>query len=256
MHLIDTHAHLYLDKFENDLPQVIAFAEKSFITKIVMPNIDLSTLHDMIAVELRFPKLCKSMIGLHPCHVEHQPERVLEEMHSWFKKHKFVAVGEIGIDLLHSKEFYDEQVEAFKIQLEWAKINDLPVVIHSRNSFDEVLKVIQQKNIVDLRGIFHCFSGTLDQAREILDHGLKLGIGGVLTFRNSKLTEVVKKVGLKHIVLETDAPYLTPVPHRGKRNEPAHLLDIAKTIAYILELDLETVALRTTENAHEVFGLL
>lgn len=255
MNLIDTHSHLYLEEVAKDLRQVIESAEKNFVTKIIMPNLDLYKLGDMLDVERRFPKLCKSMIGLHPCYVDKNFEETLQEMHTWFAKHKFVAIGEVGIDLFHSTEFYDEQVEAFRIQLQWAAKNNLPVAIHSRNSFKETMNILRHENISKLKGIFHCFSGGVDEAKEALDLGLKLGIGGVITFKNSNLGDVVRKVGLENIVLETDAPYLAPVPHRGKRNEPAYLLYIAKAVASILEMDLETVATLTTKNAKEVFGL-
>lgn len=255
MELIDTHAHLYLEEFKGDIDKVILSARASGISKIIMPNIDLSTVENMIKVELHYPTICRSMIGLHPCYVDLNYAHQLNSIHSWLEKHNFAAIGEVGLDLYHSTELYKEQIAAFETQIQWAKEARLPLIIHSRNSIAEVIKILDKHQNGKLKGIFHCFGEDKDTAGRIIDLGFKLGIGGVATFKNSTLKDVLKHISTKHIVLETDAPYLAPMPFRGKRNEPSYLLHIAHAIAEIKDMSVEAISKHTTLNAKEIFEI-
>lgn len=254
MELIDTHAHLYAQEFTEDMAQVITRNLEAHVSKVYLPNIDLNTIDAMIALEAQYPDHCAAMMGIHPCYVGADFQQQLYQVAHWLGQRKFAAIGEVGIDLYRDKTYRHEQAEAFSIQLDWAKQYQLPVVIHCRGSFEETLEILERHQDGSLRGIFHCFSGTLQEAARIIDLGFYMGIGGIVTFKNSGLASVVAKIGLEHLVLETDAPFLAPVPHRGKRNEPAYLLYIAETIATLHQVDLATVAQRTTENAKKVFG--
>lgn len=261
----DSHAHIYSKEFKNDIDAIVSRAIELDVRKIYMPNIDHTSIDDMLELELKFLGHCIPMMGLHPCSVKKHFEKELYKVEDWLVKRKFCGVGEIGIDLYHDNKFHKYQEEAFKIQIGFAKKYNLPIVIHNRNSFEEVMKVIseeesQKKNTktknTKLRGIFHCFTGTLEDAKKVIEMGFLLGIGGIVTFKNSELNEVVSEIDLKHIVLETDSPYLAPVPYRGKRNEPANILLIAKKIAELKKKKIEEVSQITSENAIRIFSFV
>jgi TatD DNase family protein len=253
MELIDTHAHIYLEQFNNDRKEVIAGAIRSSVSKIFLPNIDTSTLNSVLDLEAEFPDLCYAMIGLHPCSVDEDFEKELKTMEEWLGKRPFTGIGETGTDLYWDKSFRSQQIESLKIQVNWAETYNLPIILHSRDSLDLSIQIIEGNNSKGLSGIFHCFTGSLDQAKQIIDLGFYLGIGGVLTFKNSGLGSIVENVPLDKIVLETDSPYLTPHPYRGKRNEPSYLNLIAQRLAEIYDTDISTIADITTENAKKVF---
>jgi len=255
MILTDTHTHLYAEEFLSDRSQSIQQAIDAGISRMFMPNIDVKSIQPMLDVAWSFPQNCFPMMGLHPCSVDEYVEENLFQIHKWFKKRKFYAVGEIGLDYYWSLDFKDQQIAAFKKQLQWAIQFDLPVVIHSRNANDDIISIITQMKHPKLRGIFHCFSGNAEQAKQITDLGFYLGIGGVLTFKNSGLDKAIEAVSLEQMVLETDSPYLAPVPHRGKRNESLYIEIIARKLAELKNVSLETVAQITTENSKKIFGI-
>ena len=251
---IDTHAHLYDSKYAEDLPEVIAFCLAQGVEKIYLPNLNLETVAPMIALEKEYPGLCKAMIGLHPCEVKEDFEDKLAEMATWFDKHIFAAIGEVGTDLYWDKTFYPQQVKALHIAIDWAEQYNLPLVLHARESLAETIAIIKERQKGNLTGVFHCFSGTLEEAKEIIDLGFYLGIGGIVTFSKSHLPALLSTISLNHIVLETDSPYLAPTPKRGKRNQPGYLPFITDAIARIKGVSLEEVAKKTTENAGILFG--
>lgn len=251
--MIDTHAHIYLEQFNNDRNEVIAGAIRSSVSKIFLPNIDTSTLNLMLDLEAEYPDLCYAMIGLHPCSVNADFEKELKTMQEWLGKRSFTGIGETGTDLYWDKSYRSQQIESLEIQVNWAKAYKLPVILHSRDSLDLSIQTIEKNHTEDLSGIFHCFTGSLEQARRIIDLGFYLGIGGVLTFKNSGLGSIIENIPLENIVLETDSPYLTPHPYRGKRNEPAYLNLIAQRLAEIYDTDIATIADITTENAKKAF---
>ena len=252
----DTHTHLYLPEFDQDRDPVMENALKKNITRFFLPNIDSTTTNALLALSAAYPKNCFPMMGLHPGSVKENFEEELELVKEALNNHTFYAVGEIGIDLYWDKTFIKEQRTAFQKQIELAKKHALPIVVHMRDAFDETFEIVQALNDEKLWGIFHCFSGTLKQANKIISlGGFKLGIGGVLTFRNAGLDRVIKEVDTKHLVLETDLPYLSPVPYRGKRNESAYLINVAQTLAELHGLSLEQVADITTENSKTIFGI-
>ncbi len=256
MILTDTHTHLYSKEFDADRTDLIEKAIKSGITRFFLPNVDSESIPGMFQVEKQFPTNCFAMIGLHPCSVNPRYQQELQIMEHWLSRRKFVAIGEIGIDLYWDKTFFPQQQDAFRKQIELSQKHGLPYVIHSRNSFDEVMEIIREYSNDFTKAIFHCFSGNVEQAQEVIKMGnFKLGIGGVVTFKNSGLDKVVEAIDLKHLVLETDAPYLAPVPYRGKRNEPDYLLLIAKKIAEIKNISVEEVAAVTTKNSIDIFGV-
>ena len=254
MMLIDTHSHIYLTEFETDRAQMFERAEKEGIRKILMPAIDSSTHGAMLKLEEDNPAACLSMMGLHPCSVKENPDAELRIVRDFLEKRIFIAVGETGLDFYWDKTFIEQQYQAFRQQIEWALHYDIPVVIHSRYSIDECIKVVEEHQTGKLKGVFHCFSGNIKQAQQIIDLGFYLGIGGVLTFKNSGLDAVMGKINLDNVVLETDAPYLAPVPFRGKRNEPAYLKYVVEKLAGIKKLSIEEIASVTTENAEKLFG--
>lgn len=255
MLLTDTHTHLFLKEFDSDRPEMIKRAIASGITRMYLPNIDSSSIIALLNLEKEFPENCFAMMGLHPCSVNEKYETELKIVEEWLHKRKFAAVGEIGMDYYWNKTFAEEQRNAFTIQIDLAKKFNLPVVIHQRECFSETFEIVKSKHNGLLRGIFHCFTGTIEQANQIISLGrFKIGIGGAITYKKSTLVDVLRQIDLKHIVLETDSPYLTPVPHRGKRNESAYLLLIANKIAEIKEITLDEVAEITTKNALEIFG--
>ena len=256
MVLIDSHCHLYLEEFSSDIDDVILRATKAGVEKFFLPNIDSSTITQMNELASRYPGKFLPMMGLHPTSVKENYLKELERVEEEFSKGTYVAVGEIGIDLYWDKTFLKEQIVAFEKQIEWAKRMKLPVVIHSRESFDEIFEVIDRQNDRDLTGIFHCFTGSLEQANKIMAYGgFKMGIGGVVTFKNGGLDKFLSQVPLEHIVLETDSPYLAPVPYRGKRNESTYLVEIVGKVAEIYDLTAEEVADRTTRNSLEIFKM-
>lgn len=251
--LIDTHAHIYSTKFDSDRDQVIEEIRAAGISRIYMPNVDVETIDRMLECESRYGDLCIPMMGLHPCDVKEDFEQQLKVMEEWLNKRDFAAVGEIGTDLYWDKTTFDIQIEALKIQVGWAKEKGLPIVLHCRESIDQTIELIQKAHDGKLRGIFHCFTGNLEQANSIIEMGFLLGIGGVVTYKNGGLDQVIPYIGLDHLVLETDAPYLAPVPHRGKRNTPAYLPEIARKVGDLLEVSLEKVANVTSINALNLF---
>ena len=254
--LTDTHSHLYADTLQDDLEAVMQRCKDHGVDRIFLPNIDLESIDPMVQLEKAYPENCFAMMGLHPCSVDHDFQASLATIRSWWNNRNFVAVGEIGIDLYWDTTYVEEQKEAFRIQIEWAKELNRPIVIHTRNSFNEVFEVLDDLNDDSLSGIFHCFSGDAEQARRILDYGnFWLGIGGVLTFKNSGLAAVIEPIDLKHLVLETDSPYLAPTPHRGKRNESSYLKLIAQRLAEVKNVSLEEIAAITTENSKKIFGI-
>jgi TatD DNase family protein len=254
MELIDTHAHIYLEQFNNDRKEVIAGAIHASVSKVFLPNIDTSTLNSVLSLEAEYPGLCYAMIGLHPCSVNGEFEMELKTMEKWLGKRSFSGIGETGTDLYWDKSYRSQQIESLEIQVNWAKSYKLPIILHSRDSLDLSIKIIENNNARDLTGIFHCFTGSLDQARQIIDLGFYLGIGGVLTFKNSGLGSILENIPVENMVLETDSPYLTPHPYRGKRNEPAYINLVAQRLAEIYDTDISIIADITTENAKKVFN--
>jgi TatD DNase family protein len=225
------------------------------IDRLFLPNVDVASMPMVFKLAAEYPQNCFPMLGLHPCDVKDDWQQQLETIAAAIPQQKIYAIGEIGIDLYWDKTTLDKQVEAFRIQINWAKANKLPIVIHCRDAFNEVYEVLLQEQDENLRGIFHCFSGTVEQAKQITDLGFYLGIGGVVTYKNGGLDKVVAQIDLKHIVLETDSPYLTPVPYRGKRNESSYLVYVAQKVAELHGTDMETVANITTANSTAVFGI-
>jgi len=255
MLLTDTHTHLYYETDTTKRDALVQRCRENSINRLFLPNVDASSVPKVYALTEAYPDMCFPMLGLHPCDVKAGWEQELEEIKSFHNQHKIYAIGEIGIDLYWDKTTLDIQIQAFKEQIAWAKLLKLPIVIHCRDAFDQVFEVLQQEHGDDLRGIFHCFTGTVEQAEQVIDLGFYLGIGGVVTYKNSGLDKVVAQVDLKHIVLETDSPYLTPVPYRGKPNESSYLIYVAQKVADLHQTDLETVAAITTENSKKVFGV-
>ena len=252
--IIDTHTHLYLNDFAADIDDVIGRAQKEGVKKFYLPAIDSSETGNLMALENKYPGVCFAMMGLHPCSVKENYKEELDMVYTWLQKRKFAAVGEIGLDLYWDKTFIDQQYESFHQQVEWALQFDLPVVLHTRDAMQQAINVIKQYAGKNLRGIFHCFSGTLQNALDAIGTGFYLGIGGVITYKNAGLAEVIREVDLKHIVLETDAPYLTPVPFRGKRNESSYLKYVVQKIAEVKNIPAEEVAAITTLNAQNIFA--
>lgn len=251
---IDTHAHLYHKQFDTDRKEMVRRAQDAGVRKLFLPNIDLTSVEVMHLMCEEFPETCFPMMGLHPCSVGEDPSRDLDEVERLLATGRYWAVGEIGIDLHWDKTWIEQQKEAFRKQVRWAKELMLPVVIHCRESFEEVITIVEEENEDDLTGIFHCFTGTEDDARRVIAlGGFKLGIGGVITFPKSGLAETMAKVGAAHCVLETDAPYLAPVPFRGKRNESSYIPLIAEALAAAVDLPVEEVERITTANAEEIF---
>jgi TatD DNase family protein len=255
MKLVDTHAHIYINDFRDDLNDVIIRAKDKGISAILMPAIDTSTHAAMFQTEQAFPEFCISMMGLHPCSVKDDYQMELAVVQAHLSKRKFAAIGEIGLDFYWDISFKRQQNDAFQRQIEWALQYDLPIVIHSRNSTDECLSVVQNNQDGRLKGVFHCFSGTTDQAKKIIEAGFYLGIGGVLTYKNSGLDKVMEQIDLNSVLLETDAPYLSPVPFRGKRNECSYITKVAEKLAEIKKTTVEEIANITTSNAQKLFGV-
>ena len=252
---IDTHTHLYLDQFDDDRSEAVNRALEKGVDKMLLPNVDQETIEPMLKLCEDFPGHCLPMMGLHPTSVKPGYEKHLQEMYSRLKNEYYVAVGETGIDLYWDKTHKDLQIMAFCKQIEWALEFKLPVVIHSRNSVDEIMEILEPYRNTGLRGVMHCFPGNREQAKWFIDFGFVLGIGGVVTYKKSLMADMVKETGLEHLILETDAPYLPPVPCRGKRNEPAFLPFIAQKIADIKELETHEVEKITSLTSKALFGL-
>ncbi len=252
--MIDTHCHLYSEEFLADLNEVIDSAKKTGIEKVYMPAIDSSTHEAMIALADEHEAYCIPMMGLHPCYVESNYEDELKLVEDWLGKRKFAAIGEIGLDYYHSVEYKSQQIDAFSKQINMAIAHNLPIVIHTRSSMDDCIRIVEEVGKGKITGIFHCFGGDERQAKKIIELGFMLGIGGVVTYKNAGLARVLESVPLDAIVLETDAPYLSPVPYRGKRNEASYVQYVAEKISEIKRIPLEEVDNLTTANAKKIFG--
>jgi len=255
MILVDTHTHLYLDDFDADWREVVDSAIESGVKYMLLPRIDSETFEDQKKLSEFYPDNCLSMVGLHPTSVNADFEKELVIIENELRSSHYVAIGEIGIDLYWDQTFKEQQKEAFRRQLRWAKEFELPVSIHMRDSFHEIYQIVKDEKTSALNGIFHCFTGTQEESKKIIELGFKMGLGGILTFKNAGLAEVVKDIPMEHLVLETDAPFLSPVPCRGKRNESKYLVHIAEKLAEIKGITLTEVAEMTTANAASVFKL-
>jgi len=252
--IIDTHAHLYLDEFKQDIGAIMDRAAAEGVGEIYLPAIDSNEINNMLSLEAQFPGRCKAMMGLHPCYVKENYTSELGIVKEWLQKRTFSAIGEIGLDFYWDKTFVAEQYKAFRLQVEWALEYDRPIVIHSRNATAEAIEVVKEYSGQGLKGIFHCFGGTLAEADAIIGLGFYMGIGGVITYKNAGLAEVLENVALEHLVLETDAPYLTPVPFRGKRNESSYLKYIIAKLATVKNTTPDKVVAVTTANAQKIFS--
>ncbi|MPL55494.1 putative metal-dependent hydrolase YjjV [bioreactor metagenome] len=253
--MIDTHTHLYSEEFDNDFSEMLQRAINKGVTEFYLPAIDSESHQKMIDLETQYPDKIFAMMGLHPCYVKPETwEKELIIVDKWFGCRKFVAIGEIGIDLFWDKSTLDIQIKAFEKQIDMAIMYDVPIVIHTRESFDETFEVLERKKHPKLRGIFHCFSGNFEQAKHAINLNFLLGIGGVVTFKNGKIDQFLHEIPLEKIVLETDSPYLAPVPHRGKRNESSYLDLVVGKLVNIYNKDFAEIDRITTENAHRIFA--
>jgi TatD DNase family protein len=255
MTFVDSHAHLYMEEFTEDRTAVMQRAMDAGVDQVFLPNIDSSTVDAMLGLEKEFPEMAHPMMGLHPCSVKETAEAELQMVKGWLAKRTFAAVGEIGLDFYWDVTFKEQQMAAFSTQIDWALRYGLPIVIHSRASTRECIDIVRSKQNGELKGVFHCFSGTMEEAREIMDLGFYLGIGGVVTFKKSTLPELLKDIAVEHLLLETDAPYLAPTPHRGGRNESAYIPLVAGRVAAAKGLTVEEVGDVTTANARKLFVL-
>ena len=255
MKIIDTHTHLYLNQFKDDIDKVIQRSIDKGINKFIFPAIDSTHFDDMHDLKNKYPGSVYLMSGLHPTNVKENYKEELEFVVNSLKSHSYVAIGEIGIDLYWDKTYLKQQQDAFEFQIRLAIKNDLPIVIHCREAFDEIFEILDKENCSKLRGVFHCFTGTLEQANRAIKLGFKLGIGGVVTFKNGGIDKFLSQIDLKHIVLETDSPYLAPVPFRGKRNESSYITYVIDKLSEIYGLPIKEIASVTTKNAEKVFAL-
>ena len=253
--ITDTHTHLYSEQFDQDRDAMIQRAKNTGVQRFFIPAIDSSYTERMFSLEKNYPSDVFLMMGLHPTSVKENYESELLHVKEWIDKKSFVAIGEIGIDLYWDKTYLKEQKKAFQTQIKWAKEKKLPIIIHCRNAFDEIFDILELEKGPDLFGIFHCFTGTLKQAEKAISYNMKLGIGGVVTFKNGKIDTFLNQIPLQHIVLETDAPYLSPTPFRGKRNESSYITYVIEKLASIYELPFSEIINITTENSKEVFGI-
>ena len=255
MIITDTHTHLYSQAFDEDRDQMMQRALDAGVTRFFVPAIDSTYTEGMLALEKDYPNNVFLMTGLHPTHVKDNYNEELEHVVDMLNKHKFYAVGEIGIDLYWDKSTLSIQQDAFRQQIQLAKQHELPIVIHCRDAFDEVFEILEEEKGDNLYGIFHCFTGSLEQAKQAISYNMKLGIGGVATFKNGKIDQFLNQIDLKHIVLETDAPYLAPTPYRGKRNESSYITKVLEKLSDIYQVSEEKIAEITTENSKDVFGI-
>ena len=255
MRFIDTHAHLYSSPIKENIEGIMKNAMDNGIDTIIMPAIDSTTLEAMLEVEKTYPENCMAMMGLHPCSVKENVKEELAIIEAQLQKRKFIAIGEIGLDYYWDKTFMNQQMEAFEIQMQWALDYKLPIAIHTRNAMGETIEAVKPFAKKGLRGIFHCFSGSKESAEQIISMDFHLGLGGVLTYKNAGVAEAIKDIPMEWLVLETDAPYLSPVPYRGKTNEPSYMIQVAMKLAEIKNLPLHEIASITTNNAEKLFGL-
>ena len=254
--LIDSHCHIYDEKFKDDIDDVIKSAQANGVERIFMPNCDSTTIEAMIKCEDNYPGICLSMMGLHPCYVKANYEDELKIVERWLSDRPFLAIGEIGLDFYWDKTFVKEQEAALRQQIEWALEYKVPIVLHTRDSIDETISIVSEFTSKGLKGVFHCFSGDEKQAKKITEElDFYLGIGGVVTFKNSKLKEAIKDISLDKIMLETDAPYLAPTPYRGKRNEPVYIRNIAEFLAAEMDISVKEIAEITSRNCDTFFDL-
>jgi len=253
--ITDTHTHLYSSQFKEDQSAMIQRAKDAGVSRFFIPAIDSSYTESMMKLEKNFPKDVFLMMGLHPTSVKENYLEELAHVKEWIDKKKFFAIGEIGIDLYWDSSFLIQQQEVFRTQIKWAKEKKLPIVIHCRDAFDEIFEILEQEKGDSLRGIFHCFTGTKEQAEKAINYNMKLGIGGVATFKNGKIDRFLNEINLKHIVLETDAPYLAPTPFRGKRNESAYITNVIDKLVEIYKVPFEEIVATTTQNSKVVFGI-
>ena len=253
--ITDTHTHLYSEQFDKDRKEMISRAKNAGITRFFIPAIDASYTQRMLDLELENPNDFFLMMGLHPTSVKENYKEELAHVKEWIDKRNFIAIGEIGIDLYWDKSFLPQQQEAFRTQIKWAKEKKLPLVIHCRDALDGIFEVLESEKGEDLRGIFHCFTGTLEQAKQAISYNMKLGIGGVVTFKNGKIDKFLNQIDLKHIVLETDAPYLAPTPYRGKRNESSYITNVIDKLVDIYDLNFQEISEITTQNSRDIFGV-
>jgi TatD DNase family protein len=254
MRFIDTHSHIYDTGFQEDLDAVMVSAKSAGVEKIYMPGIDSTCINGMMDMETKYPGFCIPMMGLHPCYVKENYQEELALVEGWLAKRKFAAIGEIGLDYYWDKTFAKEQQLVFEQQMQWGLDLGLPINIHTRNAMGETIELVKPFAKKGLKGIFHCFSGSKESAQQIIEMGFLLGLGGVLTYKNAGVAEAVVDIPLEFLVLETDAPYLPPVPYRGKRNEPAFMIEVAKKLAEIKNIPLHEVAEKTSGNAERVFN--
>jgi TatD DNase family protein len=255
MRFIDTHSHIYDTGFQEDLDAVMASAKSAGVEKIYMPGIDSTCIDGMMDMEIKYPGICIPMMGLHPCYVKENYQEELAIVEGWLAKRKFAAIGEIGLDYYWDKTFAKEQQLVFEKQMQWGLDLGLPINIHTRNAMGETIELVKPFAKKGLKGIFHCFSGSKESAEQIIEMGFLLGLGGVLTYKNAGVAEAVVDIPLEFLVLETDAPYLPPVPYRGKRNEPAFMIEVAKKLAEIKNIPLHEVAEKTSGNAERIFKM-
>jgi len=253
--ITDTHTHLYSEQFDEDRAEMIQRAKDAGVTRFFIPAIDSSYTQRMLDLEENFKDDVFLMMGLHPTSVKENYKEELAQVKEWIDKRDFIAIGEIGIDLYWDKTFLPQQQEAFRTQIQWAKEKKIPIVIHCRDAFDEIFEVLETEKNGDLFGIFHCFTGTLEQAQKAISYNMKLGIGGVATFKNGKIDKFLNQIAIKHIVLETDSPYLAPTPYRGKRNESSYVTQVVEKLATIYDLTFQEIAEITTQNSKDVFGV-
>jgi TatD DNase family protein len=255
MTITDTHTHLYAEEFDIDRDEMMQRAINNGVTRFFIPAIDSNYIPKMYALESDYPENVFLMMGLHPTYVKDNYLDELQIVEQELATRKFYAIGEIGIDLYWDKTHLKEQQIAFRRQIQLAKKHQLPIVIHCREAFDEIFEILEEEKSDDLFGIFHCFSGTYEQALQAISYNMKLGIGGVVTFKNGKIDQFINQIDLKHIVLETDSPYLAPIPYRGKRNESSYIVNVVDKLASLYDLSPEEIALKTTENSKAIFGV-
>ncbi|MBE7659586.1 TatD family hydrolase [Tenacibaculum finnmarkense] len=253
--ITDTHTHLYSEEFDQDRTEMIQRAKDAGVSRFFIPAIDSSSTERMFDLEKNFPNDVFLMMGLHPTYVKENYKEELAHVKKWINKRPFYAIGEIGIDLYWDKTFVTQQQEAFRTQIQWAKEKKLPIVIHCRDAFDEVFEVLEAEKGADLFGIFHCFTGTLAQAKQAISYNMKLGIGGVATFKKGKIDKFLNEIDIKDIVLETDSPYLAPTPYRGKRNESAYLTNVVDKLVDIYGLTFDEISAITTQNSKDIFSV-
>ena len=253
--ITDTHTHLYSEQFNEDRAEMMQRAKDAGVTRFFIPAIDASHTESMLDLEKNFKEDVFLMMGLHPTSVKENYQKELAHVKEWIDKRDFIGIGEIGIDLYWDKTFLAQQQDAFKTQIQWAKEKKLPIIIHCRDAFDEIFEVLESEKSEDLFGIFHCFTGTLEQARKAISYNMKLGIGGVATFKNGKIDKFLNQIDIKNIVLETDSPYLAPTPYRGKRNESSYITQVVEKLAAIYVLTFDEIAEITTENSKAIFGV-